>query len=88
VRHKTTVELDEEILAEILRTAYVAYYVFVDFVLLSQRLENSAARVLEVIRVEGGDLNIASWSEALRAVGCQSNFRRACATYDRFVLFG
>lgn len=73
-----SVELDEEVLTEILRTAYIAYDVFVDFVFLTERLEDSATSVLAAtLIIERNYLDLIILSVALWAMGDKGNFSLA-----------
>ena len=78
VRYMASIELDEEVLTEILRTAYIADDVFVDFVFLAECLEDSATSVLAAILIMESDyLDLIILSIALWAMGDKGNFSLA-----------
>ena len=73
-----SIKLDEEVLTEILRAADIAYDVFVDFVFLTECLEDSATSVLAAILIiERNYLYLMIRSIALAAMGYKGLFRLA-----------
>ena len=73
-----SIKLDEEVLTEILRAADIAYDVFVDFVFLTECLEDSATSVLAAtLIIERNYLDLIILSIALWAMCDKGNFSLA-----------